>query len=274
MVSATAPRSESCNFPVYVIELTNLILIHDFYRFFLHQASGKLTTPQIIGESGISQKSVDDSVATCDTALPCNHYISYDLGDVYNISQVHVYVSSPTELKIFTNKNNQSNLCYDGTGSPLTAGSYHELDCVKSNKRYLTVQFISDCSANTASLCDLHVFGTYFIFPLTIYILGFISNASLYSFTWNKLVDHPRHLDPSKSFVDYSIHCMFYSDYEHLNHKIFFLNFEFICWRSSIIGWDPTLYAHNWASLCIEPFLCLRWVILAKRAMFGALQFM
>ena len=119
-----------------------------------------MTVPRTIGESGISQKSSDNDLATCDTELPCNHYINYDLGGTYNITKVRVLttVGSETSLKIFAQKTNASNLCYDGTSVPLDDGVYNELDCVKDNRQFITIQVTSDCSLNNASLCDVQVY--------------------------------------------------------------------------------------------------------------------
>ena len=122
--------------------------------------SGHLTVPYITGESGISQTSNDNDLATCDTQLPCNYYINYDLGGTYNITKVRVLTTfgSETSLKIFAQKTNASNLCYDGTGVPLDDGVYNELDCVKNNRQFITIQVVSDCSLNNASLCDVQVY--------------------------------------------------------------------------------------------------------------------
>ena len=135
---------------------------------FFYTASGHLTSPYVIGESSISHASVDNSTVTCDINLPCYHYFTYDLGDTYNLTKVSVLIAngSQTSLKIFADKTNSTNLCYDGTDSTLNPGVYNELDCVKENKHFLTVQVVSDCSANTASLCDLEVYRKSLLFAL------------------------------------------------------------------------------------------------------------
>ena len=137
-----------------------------------HTASGYLTVPYTIGESGLSQASADDDQSTCDVNLPCYHYIVYDLGGHYNITKIKVLpsVGSETSLNVYAQKSNSSNLCYDGTGVTLNGGVYTELDCVKNHKQFLTIQVVSDCSLNNASLCDVQFyrksFSVYSIFPL------------------------------------------------------------------------------------------------------------